>query len=188
MPALKKHVAGNTSAQDSVVAGVPSLNPFAQKFTDQGTKTASYSMTAWDSVKFDCTSAPISQALPSVVSGTSVYVFNSTALGGNSLTLSGSGGPFTLVPNHGAVYFYTGSTWEVHESRWPITALRTEFAMANPTLSVTYNSDGTVASTTENGIVTSFTYNSDGSVHTETRNGVLRTFAYNADGTVSGAS
>jgi YD repeat-containing protein len=59
---------------------------------------------------------------------------------------------------------------------------------ANPDLSVTYNPDGSVASTTENGVVTTFTYNADGTVDTQTRNGVTKTFSYDANGNVTGAA
>ncbi|NVC23412.1 hypothetical protein E7Z53_08145 [Kocuria salina] len=58
----------------------------------------------------------------------------------------------------------------------------------NPELAVTYNSDGTVASTTENGVTTTFTYNSDGTVATQTRAGVTRTFSYDDNGNVTGAA
>jgi YD repeat-containing protein len=58
---------------------------------------------------------------------------------------------------------------------------------ANPTLSVTYNSDGTVASTVENGTPVTYTYNSDGTVNTVTRNGITRTYSYDTSGNVTGA-
>jgi YD repeat-containing protein len=62
------------------------------------------------------------------------------------------------------------------------------FIPGNPTLVVTYNSDGSVASTTENGVLTTFTYNPDGTVNTQTRAGVTKTFTYNAAGNVTGAA
>jgi len=62
------------------------------------------------------------------------------------------------------------------------------YAIANPVLSVTRNPDGTVASTTENGVVTTYTYNTDGTVATSTRAGVTRTYTYDASGNVTGAS
>ena len=58
---------------------------------------------------------------------------------------------------------------------------------ANPALTVTYNPDGTVASTVENGVTTTFTYNADGTVNTQTRAGVTRTFTY-SNGNVTGAA
>jgi YD repeat-containing protein len=58
----------------------------------------------------------------------------------------------------------------------------------NPTLVVTYNGDGSVASTTENGVLTTFTYNTDGTVKTQTRAGVTKTFTYDASGNVTGAA
>jgi YD repeat-containing protein len=61
------------------------------------------------------------------------------------------------------------------------------FAPANPTLVVTYNGDGSVASTTEDCVLTTFGYNTDGTVATQTRAGVTKTFSYNASGNVTGA-
>lgn len=61
------------------------------------------------------------------------------------------------------------------------------FVPANPALTVNYNTDGTVASTVENGVTTSFTYNADGTVATQTRAGVTRTFTY-SNGNVTGAA
>lgn len=58
----------------------------------------------------------------------------------------------------------------------------------NPALSVTYNPDGSVATTTENGVLTTFTYNTDGTVNTQTSAGVTRTFTYDANGNVTGAA
>jgi YD repeat-containing protein len=66
--------------------------------------------------------------------------------------------------------------------------LETVGAFANPELTVTYNPDGSVASTTENGVATTYTYNADGTVATATRAGVTRTFAYDSAGNVTGAS
>jgi YD repeat-containing protein len=62
------------------------------------------------------------------------------------------------------------------------------FVPGNPTLTVTYNGDGTVASTVENGVTTTFTYNADGTVNTQTRAGVTKTFTYDANGNVTGAA
>lgn len=58
----------------------------------------------------------------------------------------------------------------------------------NPALTVTYNADGTVATTTQDGVLTTFTYNADGTVKTQTRGGVTRTFTYDANGNVTGAA
>lgn len=48
--------------------------------------------------------------------------------------------------------------------------------------SITYNSDGSVATVTENGVTTSYTYNADGTVATDSRtvNGVttVRNYGY----------
>lgn len=67
-------------------------------------------------------------------------------------------------------------------------ALSATYGLANPTLVVTYNGDGSVASTTENGVLTTFTYNGDGTVNTQTRAGVTKTFTYDANGNVTGAA
>lgn len=67
-------------------------------------------------------------------------------------------------------------------------ALDTNYGIANPTLVVTYNGDGSVASTTENGVLTTFTYNADGTVNTQTRAGATKTFTYDANGNVTGAA
>ncbi|MEW1813285.1 hypothetical protein AB0284_21590 [Pseudarthrobacter phenanthrenivorans] len=61
------------------------------------------------------------------------------------------------------------------------------YTPANPALTVNYNPDGSVASTTEDGITTNYTYNADGTVATITRNGVTRTLSY-ANGNVTGAA
>lgn len=53
---------------------------------------------------------------------------------------------------------------------------------------VAYNRDGSVASTTENRVITTFTYNTDGTVNTQTRAGVTKTFTYDANGNVTGAA
>lgn len=62
------------------------------------------------------------------------------------------------------------------------------FVPGNPTLVVTYNPDGSVATTTENGVLTTFTYNADGTVNTQTRAGVTKTFSYDGNGNVTGAA
>ncbi|ANP74553.1 hypothetical protein [Cryobacterium arcticum] len=66
--------------------------------------------------------------------------------------------------------------------------LTATFVASNPTLIVTYNGDSSVASTTENGVLTTFTYNTDGTVKTQTRSGTTRTFTYDANGNVTGAN
>jgi hypothetical protein len=67
-------------------------------------------------------------------------------------------------------------------------ALNATYAIANPTLVVTYNGDGTVASTVENGVTTTFAYNTDLTVNTQTRAGITKTFTYDASGNVTGAA
>jgi YD repeat-containing protein len=69
-----------------------------------------------------------------------------------------------------------------------VAALSATYVPANPTLEVVYNPDGSVQSTDEDGVLTTFTYNPDGTVATQTRAGVTKTFTYNADGNVTGAA
>lgn len=56
------------------------------------------------------------------------------------------------------------------------------YVPSDPTLAITYNADGTTASVAETQggttITTTFTYNTDGTIHTSTRLGVTRTFTY----------
>ena len=47
---------------------------------------------------------------------------------------------------------------------------------------ITYNSDGTVATSTEGGITTTYTWNADGTCATETRLGLVKTWTYDASG------
>lgn len=72
--------------------------------------------------------------------------------------------------------------------RLQTTALNATYAIASPVLTVTYNGDGSVASTVENGVTTTFTYNTDGTVATQTRAGTTKTFTYDANGNVTGAA
>ena len=67
-------------------------------------------------------------------------------------------------------------------------AIAATYVPGNPTLVVTYNGDGSVATTTENGILSTFTYNTDGTVNTQTRAGSTKTFTYDANGNVTGAA
>lgn len=52
------------------------------------------------------------------------------------------------------------------------------YVKGDPTLALTYNADGTVATSTEDGIVTTYAYNADGTVASTTRLGVTRTYTY----------
>ena len=63
--------------------------------------------------------------------------------------------------------------------------LNVAFEAASSASSYTYNADGTIATSTENGVTSSFTY-ALGQVLTETRNGVTRTFVYDIHGNVTG--
>lgn len=56
------------------------------------------------------------------------------------------------------------------------------YVPGDPTLAIAYNGDGTIASVAETAagttITTTFTYNTDGTIHTSTRLGVTRTYTY----------
>ncbi|HYH49650.1 MAG TPA: hypothetical protein VEG38_08885 [Acidimicrobiia bacterium] len=58
------------------------------------------------------------------------------------------------------------------------------YVPSDPTLAITYNPDGTVASVAEthggSTITTTFTYNADGTIATSTRLGVTRTYTYSS--------
>ena len=54
--------------------------------------------------------------------------------------------------------------------------------------SVTYNPDGTVATSTEGGVTTTYTYNSDGTVATEARLGKTKTYTYDGSGNLTGST
>ena len=60
-------------------------------------------------------------------------------------------------------------------------ALSATYAGAFPdSQAITYNGDGSVATVTENGVLTSYTYNGDGTFATDTRLGVTRAYTYTA--------
>lgn len=52
---------------------------------------------------------------------------------------------------------------------------------------VTYNANGTVATSTLGGVVTTYTYNTDLTVNTEARLGKTKTYAYDGSGNVTGS-
>jgi YD repeat-containing protein len=101
------------------------------------------------------------------------------------LTVYAAGFP-VLSPNNDLVTAKTAHTSGASftAANWDLVPT---FALANPTLAVTYNGDGSVATTTENGILTTFTYNTDGTVNSQTRAGVTKTFTYGVYG-VTGAA
>ena len=47
---------------------------------------------------------------------------------------------------------------------------------------ITYNGNGTVASSTEGGVLTTYTWNADGTCATETRLGLVKTWSYDGNG------
>lgn len=68
-----------------------------------------------------------------------------------------------------------------------VSSLATGYVPADPVLVITYNADGTVASVSEDGVVTTFTYNADGTIDTQTRLGVTRNYTY-TDGNLTGVA
>lgn len=90
----------------------------SSRLVDDGTKTSlsGYTLLPWHSVKVDCTAAPLSIPLPpSPSAGDEAVIANVTAAGGNSLTVTGTGGPFTLLAGHLQRFCWNGSAWERHE-------------------------------------------------------------------------
>jgi len=122
-------------------------------------------------------------------SGTQVFILTTTTPipgpTGPASTVAGPAGPATTDAS-----LMTAGT--LADARLPVTAqaatLTATYVPGNPTLVVTYNGDGSVASTTENGVLTTFTYNTNGTVNTQTRAGVTKTFTYDAAGNVTGAA
>jgi YD repeat-containing protein len=53
---------------------------------------------------------------------------------------------------------------------------------------VTYNGDGTVATSTIGGVTTTYTYDGTGNVLTEARNGRTKTYSYDGSGNVTGGT
>ena len=53
---------------------------------------------------------------------------------------------------------------------------------------ITYNGDGTVATSTEGGVLTTYTYNVDLTVHTEVRLGKTKTYTYAGNGNVTSSA
>jgi secreted trypsin-like serine protease len=43
---------------------------------------------------------------------------------------------------------------------------------------IAYNPDGSIASVTSNGVITTYTYNPDGTVATDSRSGITRAYTY----------
>lgn len=92
----------------------PTVPAMRRRFIDQGAaKTASYSMSVWHYASFDISGGSISQALPSSpTAGDEVQVVISATAGSNTLTLTGSGGPFVLeAAGHSVILYYSGSAW-----------------------------------------------------------------------------
>lgn len=113
---------------------------------------------------------PISGAVADALTATFLTACN--ALGG--------------VGTYGAAHAVSGSTTN---SLWigvsaSVTAMPvpgTTFAPADPTQGITYNVDDTVATVTENGVVTTFTYNADKTIATSQRgSGPVRNYTYSA--------
>lgn len=69
-------------------------------------------------------------------------------------TGTGVGGIDLSLPSYDESPYGTGSARLIPSSRH----FNAAYVPGNPTLVVTYNGDGTVATTTENGVLTTFTY------------------------------
>ena len=71
------------------------------------------------------------------------------------------------------------------------TALQEEVIAQNATLrpdGLTYNSDDTIATSTEGGITTTYTWNADGTINTEERLGKTKTYTYDGSGRLTGSA
>lgn len=53
---------------------------------------------------------------------------------------------------------------------------------------LTYNTDGTIATSTEGGITTTYTWNANGTIHTEARDGLTKTYTYDGSGRMTGSA
>jgi hypothetical protein len=65
-------------------------------------------------------------------------------------------------------------------------SLALDAVVSPPSVVITYNGDGSVATVTENGVTTTYTYNGDGSVATDIRAGVTRAYTYDGSGNLTG--
>jgi hypothetical protein len=98
------------------------------RYTDQGAaKTASYAMSVWDRSTYDLTSGPVTQSLPaSPMAGDEVQVYLSATANSNALTITGTGGPFTLsYAGFGVTILWTGSAWVETQDRKTLSSLVT---------------------------------------------------------------
>lgn len=91
---------------------------------------------------------------------------------------------------------YSQQTWTDHNASYPVSAARMNHievglkaihdaveADKSPDVTIAYNLDGTIATVTENGVVTTFSdYDTDGNVLTSTRNGIVSTYTYDGEG------
>lgn len=71
-------------------------------------------------------------------------------------------------------------------TRWKDTYV--EQAMPTLTMAVTYNSDDSIATISENGIKVTYTYNSNGDITTENRDGVTYVYVYDGSNRLVGVS
>jgi hypothetical protein len=122
----------NTSDANKPVstAAQTALDARRNRFVDQGAaKTASYSVAAWHSTTYDVSAGSVSQALPaSPTAGDEVEVFVNYASTTNALTLTGTGGPFTVLPGNGVTVRWTGSAWVERQDRKTVTALDSRYS------------------------------------------------------------
>lgn len=186
-------VAGSATTDASGTIMLPSTNGVQGAWNTRA-RTTTTTAAAWDYILANTTSGTFAITAPTPSAGKQFGV--KWTVGTVAPTLSGTfnSAPVFTALDQAMEFVSDGTTW--YRTVRPALAQLPDYpaltdaryAIANPTLSVTYNVDKTVASTTENGVTTTFTYNTDQTVATETRGGVIRTFAYNTDGTVSGAS
>lgn len=137
----------------------------------------------WRRDSFDGAKAAVDAAKNASISGASLTPagdLSFTTLGGTVIAAGnvkgpqGNPGPNTLPADTAVAGFVNDNTSAT------AAALTATYAPAFPASTITYNTDGTVATVTDNGITTSYTYNADGTVATDTRtvNGVTTTRNY----------
>lgn len=121
---LSKGGAEVATEAEASAAAASAVAPMRHRFNAIATpKTASYSAAVWDSATYDVSGGSISQALPSSPAvGDEWEAFVSYAATANTLTVTGTGGPFTLYPGHGVVMRWNGSAWVERQDRKSVTS------------------------------------------------------------------
>lgn len=99
--------------------------------------------------------------------------------------------PFTADSLGNAVFFADAGEYDALVNgvtlKVSVPVDRSDVSPADPVVALTYNADGSVATSTEDGVVTTYTYNDDGTVATTARLGVTRTYTYE-DGLLTGVA